>query len=241
MNLQKIANYLEAWAPKELAADWDNIGLQIGAPKKEIKKILIALDVDTQCLEKITSQNYDLVITHHPLFFTPLKSINYQTDIGRIIKTFIETDTALYSAHTNLDKAQDGVNDQLIKDYDLDPKTGSDFEDGFGKIITLQTPTPLSEFLAPFPAKLTGNKDKDTISKVAFLAGSGKSQIRHLPSQNIDLFITGEAGYHDEIFCELNGISLLLLGHRESEIGILPIIESKLNEAFPELIITLTR
>ena len=111
----QLFNYIEQWAPTETAASWDNVGLQIGSAQSEVHRVLLALDADHVVAEAISNTDYDLVVTHHPLLFSPLRQLNLDRAEDRVIKTFLETNTHLYTAHTNLDRAEGGVNDCLIQ------------------------------------------------------------------------------------------------------------------------------
>ena len=108
-----IIKAFEKWAPKELIDSWDNTGFQIGDPEKDVKKILIALDLDKDVLKKAIAQEFQMVITHHPIIFKPLKSITTEEHNSSIIYEAIRNDIVVYNAHTNLDLAPGGVNDSL--------------------------------------------------------------------------------------------------------------------------------
>jgi dinuclear metal center YbgI/SA1388 family protein len=115
MILQNIHQIFESWAPKEIAWERDNIGLQIGSLKQPVKNILITLDVSDKILEEARKKKADLIISHHPLLFQPLKSINYDERVGRLIQKFVAYKIALYSAHTNLDFTKEGVSFSLAE------------------------------------------------------------------------------------------------------------------------------
>ncbi|ALX48105.1 Nif3-like dinuclear metal center hexameric protein [Lentibacillus amyloliquefaciens] len=102
---------METWAPKYLAYDWDNVGLQIGSFQKPVKNILISLDVLEATVNEAIENNVDLIIVHHPLFFKSIKQINMDTAKGRIIQKLIQHDISVYAAHTNFDAANGGMND----------------------------------------------------------------------------------------------------------------------------------
>lgn len=104
---------MEAWAPLHLAYDWDNVGLQIGSPLRTAKKVMVTLDVLENIVDEAIEENVDLIISHHPLFFKAIKDINTGTPQGRVIKKLIKHDISVYTAHTNLDIADGGVNDIL--------------------------------------------------------------------------------------------------------------------------------
>lgn len=109
----KIINILEQWAPKKLAYDWDNVGLQIGDLSAEVNCILTTLDVNEAVVDEAIEVGAQLIIAHHPLLFKPLKQINFAEPIGRVIRKLICSNIAVYAAHTNLDIASGGVNDWL--------------------------------------------------------------------------------------------------------------------------------
>lgn len=239
--LKKITTLIENWAPLHTAASWDNNGLQIGSIDTDIARILITLEINDSVFNHLEKNHYDLVITHHPLIFKALTSIDLNTDTGQIIKRFIQKDIALYAAHTNLDAAADGVNDALIAKYDIDPTSGQPMVEGIGKYFKKPPSSELKFYTDKIPGKLTlassitAKKTPEKISRVAFCGGSGRSLLKKCVERKIDLFITGELGYHDEEFCKLNGIHTLQLGHRESEVFGLDKIKEKIASAYPKL------
>lgn len=106
---------IEEWAPPHLAYDWDNVGLQVGSYSKEVKKVIVTLDVLESVVDEAISKNVDLIIAHHPLLFKPIKKIDVNNVKGKIIQKLIKHDISVYVAHTNLDIATGGVNDMLSK------------------------------------------------------------------------------------------------------------------------------
>ncbi len=104
---------MEAWAPKYLAYDWDNVGMQIGSFQKPVNKVMVSLDVLESTVDEAIANNIDLIIAHHPLLFKPLKQLNMDSPKGRIIRKLLAHDISVYAAHTNLDTARGGVNDML--------------------------------------------------------------------------------------------------------------------------------
>jgi dinuclear metal center YbgI/SA1388 family protein len=236
--LQTIIETLHHWAPPELAAKWDNVGLQLGDPTASIHSILLSLDVDQAVLNYLHDTPVDLVITHHPIFFKPLYTINYTDDMGQIISTFIKTNTHLFSMHTNLDAAVGGVNDTLLKEFGFSREDGLAIDGDYGRYFNLPAPQPLTTFSTVMPSRIVGKK-KETVSKVGFLAGSGHGTLKKAKELGLDCFITGELNYHDEVYCALNGITAILLGHKESEVVVLPKIASMLKKDNPDLNINL--
>lgn len=115
MKAAKIIKLLDNWTPRYLVDKWDNTGFQIGDPEVKIRKILIALDLDRRVLEKALEIDANMIITHHPIIFTPLKSLNKLSYKESLIYDIIKEDIVVYNAHTNLDMANGGVNDTLAK------------------------------------------------------------------------------------------------------------------------------
>ena len=120
MKCIQIIKYLETWAPKETAWENDNVGLQVGSGERRLKNILLSLDLNSNVIDTAVKKNCNLIITHHPLLFTPLKKIDVSTDEkSKLIEKLIKRNITLYSAHTNLDFTKDGVSFQLAKKLEL--------------------------------------------------------------------------------------------------------------------------
>ena len=114
-----IITLMEEEYSLHLAESWDNSGLQIGSSDKKVGRILIALDLDSFVLKQAVEKQVDMIITHHPLFFKPMKNINYASPLGRMIKALVSADITVYSAHTNLDAAERGLNQALAEKLGL--------------------------------------------------------------------------------------------------------------------------
>ncbi|QQY80490.1 dinuclear metal center YbgI/SA1388 family protein [Keratinibaculum paraultunense] len=114
-----IINLLDSWAPKYLVENWDNTGFQIGDPEKEVKRILLSLDLTEEVFQQALKINAHMIISHHPLIFKSLKSITKLTPKEKLIYNIIREDIVVYNAHTNLDLASNGVNDVLAHVLEL--------------------------------------------------------------------------------------------------------------------------
>jgi dinuclear metal center YbgI/SA1388 family protein len=120
MRCDKIIKIIEDWAPKSIAWEKDNVGLQVGSLRREVKNILLCLDVDEKVVDEANRKNCNLIISHHPVLFRSLKKLDTDKDKkSRIIEKLIKKDITLYSAHTNLDFIKDGVSFQLAKKLKL--------------------------------------------------------------------------------------------------------------------------
>ncbi|GBD89157.1 putative GTP cyclohydrolase 1 type 2 [bacterium BMS3Abin03] len=116
MKCKEIIKYLEEWAPKAVAWERDNVGLQVGTDERQLKNIMVSLDLNINVIEEAKKKNCNLIITHHPLLFNSLNKIDTQTDTtSKLIEKLIKNNITLYSAHTNLDFTKHGVSFQLAK------------------------------------------------------------------------------------------------------------------------------
>ncbi|NUM61861.1 MAG: Nif3-like dinuclear metal center hexameric protein, partial [Ignavibacteriaceae bacterium] len=120
MTGKEIIKYLEDWAPKGIAWQKDNVGLQVGNPEAKIKNILLSLDLKEEVIDTAIKKNCNLIITHHPLLFHPLKNLDFSNNKNAImIEKLIQNKITLFSAHTNLDFTKHGVSYQLAKRLSL--------------------------------------------------------------------------------------------------------------------------
>ena len=206
ITVRNVFNHLNKLADIKLAEKWDNVGLMLGNFNSEVKKVLICLDVTTKVVNEAILNNVDLIVSHHPLIFKPLKSLNFTVDFkSNIIKNLIKNDISVISFHTNLDSATFGLNDFLAKKLDL-KNINILFEHeiykdaGLGRIGELSEEFTQEKFIAYIKEKFNlknvsavlGNNNK--IKTVALLGGSGADFIYTLPE--VDAYLTGDIGYH---------------------------------------------
>ena len=111
--VKDVISAMEKIASPDLACEWDRIGLMIGDANEQVKGVLLALDTQSETIDEAMKTGSNMIITHHPLFFEPLTCVDYQTPRGANVRKLIKNDIQLYSAHTNLDKAPNGVNQAL--------------------------------------------------------------------------------------------------------------------------------
>ncbi len=113
--VKDIINILEKKFPLNIKEEWDNVGLLVGDGNSNVKKIQVSLDLTDKVLENAIENDVDLIITHHPLIFKPLKSINNNSKTGKKIMKLIKNEISLYAIHTNLDSAEQGLNDYIAR------------------------------------------------------------------------------------------------------------------------------
>jgi dinuclear metal center YbgI/SA1388 family protein len=164
MRVQDIQEIIETWAPREIAWEKDNVGLQIGSGWKSVQRILVALEITPQVISDAKRKKADIIITHHPLLFHPLRSITDLTDQGRFVQQLVQSDIAVYSTHTNLDFTRNGVSFVLAESLGL---TEIDFllggSSGMKKIIVFVPPEhveAVAEEMASAGAGIIGDYDK---------------------------------------------------------------------------------
>lgn len=133
----QIAQIIEAKAPKRLAQEWDNPGLQVGDPAAEVSGILVALDLTDEILDESVQKRLNMVICHHPAIFQGIKNLRLDLPLGRRLSRALRENVAVYAAHTNLDAAEDGVSQALAAELGLldTAPFGDGFEDKLFKIV----------------------------------------------------------------------------------------------------------
>ncbi len=204
--VKDIFNHLNKLADVKLAEKWDNVGLMLGSNNNEVSRVLVCLDVTTSVVEEAIANNVNLIVSHHPLIFKPLKNIDYTTDFkSRIIRNLIKNDISVISFHTNLDSATLGLNDYLAKILKLNEiqvlfEHSLDNTAGLGRIGKLTNSLKLNDFITYIKncfsletvSAVIG--DEKEISTIALLGGSGADFIYTLPE--VDVYLTGDVGYH---------------------------------------------
>jgi len=223
MNGVTIKKFFETKYPKDLAYEWDNVGLQIGTLNKEITGILIALDVTKDVLKEAIKKRCNVIIAHHPLIFKPMKNILSDSYKGSVIETLLKEDIAVYVSHTNYDLGHSGMNTVLANKLNLKNPEILEYETethGIGKIGDFE-PMPLKEALKVIKerlniqnARLISNKrDDKVIKKIAISGGSGASHMAMAKFKGADLYITGDVSYHQAHDMLQMGLSTLDIGH----------------------------
>lgn len=241
--LGKVINAVEEMVPSEFAEEWDNSGLQLGDPDWQVERILVALDPLPEVISAAWQSDADLVITHHPLIFKPLTTIDVSRLEGFVIQQALEHHVAIYAAHTNLDRIKDGVNDVLAARIGLRNTTslsidGVSGKPGFGRIGDLVQPTSLAllahnlkQALDLNHVKVAGNLDM-CVKTAAVCSGSGSSMVGAFFDAGADVFISGDLKYHDARNFEFTQKALIDIGHFASEHLIVDAFAKRLNRHF---------
>jgi dinuclear metal center YbgI/SA1388 family protein len=240
-----LIGIIEKYAPLTGAEPWDNSGLQVGDLKSPAHTVAVSLDADSLTIARAVEKNASLLITHHPLIFPSICSVDLSIGTGRAIAAAIEGGLSVYSSHTSLDHSFSGTSLVLAQAIGLEEitplpffKSGhpvdrrSNAQDNLsdGIIIFGKTPIPVSftelavrakKALAAPMLRITGN-ESGAISRVAVCAGSGGDFLRTAVSGGAEVFITGEIKYHTAQAALDLGLNVIETGHYWSE---LPIVE----------------
>lgn len=244
--LKEIIAAIEAFAPKDLQESYDNTGLQVGDPEMEISASLLCLDVTEDIIDEALRRHCNLIISHHPLIFKGLKEITGANSIQRIVIKAIRKNISIYSAHTNLDSAWEGVSHEMarmlkLSDLKVFQPKASDPNAGLGVIGTIQ-PTPKIEFLRKIKEafsvkclRYSSQSPQLVVRKVVVCGGAGAFLIKDAYEAGADIIVTGDVKYHD--FTSFGSdIIIADIGHYESELCSEKIFSRILREKFPDFI-----
>lgn len=235
MTIQNIFDFLNQKFPTNTACDFDNVGLLIGDKDCKVKNVLISLDCTNQVIDDAIAKNCELIITHHPVIFEPLKQIPSGSIAYRLIKNGI----SVISMHTNLDVVEGGVNSCLCKALGL---TDIDFitaSDGYtlqsGKI----SPICADDFAKHIKDRLNGIikyvDGAKTIEKVLVCSGSGGNFIYDAISLGFDALVTADVKHNQFLTAADNSISLFDCGHFNTEDIVIEPLTDLLKQHFENL------
>lgn len=231
---EDIISKIEKYASLDLMEPWDNSGWQINLHHDYVNKVLIALSLTKETLSQAITNDCDLIITHHPLIFDKLSKID-----DTIIVQAIKHNICVYSAHTNLDKTYGSTTDALCGVLGLKNLITVD---EYIKIAHLKDEIDLMEFLTRAKSavgaervKLINPSNIETVRNVAISAGAGASFIKKINEYDVDLYITGDVKFHAAL--EVKGFAVADIGHFESEIPVLPIIQGLIAKTGVETVI----
>ncbi len=231
MKLAEIYKFLDTLSPFELQESWDNSGLLIGDFSQEISKVVLSIDVDENLIDSL--DNGTLLITHHPLIFDGLKQLEFSKYPANLIQKMIHKNISNIAMHTNFDQTH--LNAYVateILGYEISHQEGfvaylevNENFDLFAKKISLAFGLPHAKCV----------KCSDTVKRVALTTGSGCSLMRFIDA---DCFLTGDIKYHDAMQAKSIKLSMIDIGHYESERFFAEILDIHLKNLGLEVIIS---
>ncbi len=232
MTVQNIFEFLNEKFPTDTACDFDNVGLLVGDKNAKITKVLIALDCTSLAIDEAIKNGCNLIITHHPVIFEPLKNVLK----GGIVYKLIENNISVISMHTNLDIGVGGVNDCLCEV--LSPETIETVIASDGYALKKCNVSPiLSDDLADvLKSHLSGSvkymPTEKPIETVLVCSGSGGNFIEDAIKFNCDALITADVKHSQFLLAQHYGIALFDAGHFNTEDVVIEPLKNLLSKEF---------
>lgn len=221
--------YLNSIAPFETQEDWDNSGMLVGDMNAEVKKAAVVLDITHEEIKKAKAIGADLIISHHPVIFNPIKSVTK----GSVPYELVASSINALCCHTPLDIADGGTNDSLAELLGINVTRADDPILRLGTVETTTAQELAGKIANTLNTKVRYADAGKTIKKIAICTGAGCSLIE--AAGEIDAFITGDASHHNFLDCVQAGITLIAAGHYETEIVVVPVLVKKLQAQFPDI------
>lgn len=239
--VREIEQSLFELAPREGAMSWDNVGQLLGDPEKEVRRVLVALDITEEVADEAIEKGCELIVAHHPVMnckWLPVQTVRTDTPQGHLLIKLLTHGVAAICMHTNLDIAQGGVNDRLAKALELvDP---GPLENGLIRVGTLPQPMPLAEFVR-FTAKALGCSGVryadcgKPVFRVAVGGGACGDFEEDVLRSGCDTFVTADLSYHQFLDAPPKGLNLIDAGHFPTEDPICQVLTDYLTGRFAGL------
>ncbi|MFV0502873.1 MAG: Nif3-like dinuclear metal center hexameric protein [Lachnospirales bacterium] len=249
MHINNILEYMNEIAPCHIAENFDNVGLIIDTGKKNINKVMLALDVTDNVVSEAIENNIDMIITHHPMIFSKIKKID-NSPLGKRIVKLIKHNISVYTSHTNLDKSPCGTNNYLFEKLEFtnkEPLDNGELSSCLGLIG--ETNLNIDDLIIKVK-KVLGLEylncyfsNNNLISKVAILTGSGcdYEYLQYAITKNCNVFISGDATYHKAQFAIENGLTIIDASHYATEFLVLDNMKKLIEDKFKDIDIIITK
>lgn len=226
--LQEVLQYMQLLAPEALAEEWDNVGLLVDCGA-DVTSILVALDITEEVVSEAEYQGCQLIVSHHPVIFDPIKNLGRRDVVFRMVKKNISA----ICMHTNLDAASGGVNDILCALFGIE---NARTFGGLGRVGAVRT-TNVDKLAAicrdTLGAHVKAVDCGTAVNTLAVVGGAGGSMLQDAVKAGADCLLTGEANHHVAIDARQKGISLIVAGHYATEFPVVPVLGEKLKKQFP--------
>ena len=253
IKVKDILDFLETVAPTYMKMDWDNVGLLCGDKEQSVQKVLVALDPFYGVCLEAKDVGADLLLTHHPLIFTPANSVTTDTELGKSILFLAKEGICAANAHTNLDCSPGGVNDVLadklgLQNISVIEPSGVDCNGQAWGLLRQGTVTEqsLQDFLNTVKNSLgcAGLRYVDagkSVYKVAVGGGACGSELELAVKAGCDTFVTADVKYNQFASAKEMGLNLIDAGHFHTENPICTVLAQKLQVTFPEITVILSK
>lgn len=246
VTVKDILNNLEELAPISLKMDFDNVGHLVGCKDDEVSRVIVALDITDEVIDEAISEGAQLIVSHHPLFFG-LKNVVSDDLTGRKIIKLIQNGISAICMHTNLDAAEGGVNTCLSKACGItEPIKLYNRPDNIGYYGEIEAPMEFNEYLSFVKSALSTNGLRyvdscKVVKKIAVVGGSGGDDMDRAIELGCDTFITADLKYHKFIAAKESGLNLIDGDHFCTENVVVPALEKRLSEYFPEIQVIISK
>ena len=243
--IRDILEFLWTVAPEEGKEPWDNVGHLVGRQNAPVDHILVSLDITMPVIHEATQKGSQLIVSHHPLIWDTYKHVTDSVFQQDKVLTLAEHKIGAICMHTNLDKAEDGVDDTLAEALGLKPESHL-AEGTIGHVSMLPEPMDLHDFLPVVKEKLCANGLRycdagRTVQRIATGCGSCGEYLADAVKAGCDTFITGDVKYSVMIDALGQGINLIDAGHYPTENPIVEKLQRKLQAQFPEITVEIAR
>ena len=240
MTVAEIYRALDEKYPLSLREEWDNDGLMLSPDtEKTVTRVLIALDVSEAVAKHAIENGFDLIVSHHPLIFTPLASVTPNDPIAKRAMSLLSHGISVFTFHTRLDAAEGGVNDTLAAICGLTEVTRFGGDNLLGRVGVLKEETTIDAFANKIGKKLSTNylfyAGKRPVRRVAVVGGSGKSMIDDALKTGADTFLSGRFSYEAMLEAEAMGLNLIEAGHFATEDPVTEVLQNTLLALDPTL------
>jgi len=243
VTVKNILEALDLDAPFSLAETWDNVGLLIGDPKSQATGIIAGLDPTNALVGEAIARKCNVIITHHPVIFKPLASINTGTPEGKLLAKALSHEIAIIGCHTNFDSAKEGVSDYLGQQLGLSAlspliaSSETDDSTGIGRIGHFTAPVPADQFLQRvlkrlnLPGVQITAQLPDTIETVAICGGSGSDLAPSAFARGADVYISAEIKHATAIWANENNFCIIDGTHYSTEKPAVSLLVKKLQQS----------
>lgn len=261
--LADIVEFLEEFAPLELAEDWDNVGLLIGTRQQDVQRVMTCLTLTPDVAAEAIGRGDDLIVTHHPVLFRAVQRLTDETPEGQMLLQLVAAGIAVYSPHTAFDSAADGINRQLAESLGLEdiaalrPIVAADSHAdadalhvvpcdgeplGGGRFGTLPAPITLQKFNERVKVALgvrhlhyVGDESL-SIERVAIACGAAAEFLKDARRHQCQVLLTGEARFHACLEAEATGIAMVLPGHYATERPAVEALAGRISRRFSNIV-----